>query len=145
MSRRVVLRAPGVALRLDLRTVAVSAALLAAAAVVAAVTVVAAGNRIPVADILEVLGGGGRRADRFVLLDLRLPRVSLALLAGAALAGILVLLGTESLAAVAAGAVLGPLAFAGVLAVSGEVRREDLRELAGAVAAVRGRLQPRSR
>ena len=86
MSRRVVLRAPGVALRLDLRTVAVSAALLVAAAVVAAVTVVAAGNRIPVADILEVLGGGGRRADRFVLLDLRLPRVSLALLAGAALA-----------------------------------------------------------
>ncbi len=86
MSRRVVLRAPGVALRLDLRTLAVTAALLVAAAAVAAVTVAAAGNRIPVADIVEVLNGGGRRADRFVLLDLRLPRLSLGLLAGAALA-----------------------------------------------------------
>ena len=86
MSRRVVLRAPGVALRLDLRTAGVSVALLLAAAAVAAVTVVAAGARIPVADVLEVLGGGGRRADRFVLLDLRLPRISLALLSGAALA-----------------------------------------------------------
>lgn len=86
MSRRVVLRAPGVALRLDLRTLGVTTALLVAAAAVAAVTVVAAGTRIPVPDILDVLAGGGRRADRFVLLDLRLPRISLGLLAGAALA-----------------------------------------------------------
>jgi iron complex transport system permease protein len=86
VSRRLVLRTPGVALRLDLRTAAVTVALLVAAAAVAAVTVVGAGSRIPVADILEVLAGGGRRADRFVLLDLRLPRISLGLLAGAALA-----------------------------------------------------------
>ena len=86
MSRRVVLRAPGVALRLDLRTLGVTLGLLVAAAAVAAVTVVAAGTRIPVADVLDVLAGGGRRADRFVLLDLRLPRISLGLLAGAALA-----------------------------------------------------------
>jgi iron complex transport system permease protein len=39
--------------------------------------------RLPLA---EILGGGGRRADRYILFDLRLPRVCLGLLAGAALA-----------------------------------------------------------
>jgi iron complex transport system permease protein len=86
VSRRVVLRAPGVALRLDLRTLGVTAALVAAALAVAVLTVAGVGTRIPVAGILDVLSGGGRRADRFVLLDLRLPRISLGLLAGAALA-----------------------------------------------------------
>lgn len=84
--RRVTLRGPGVALRLDLRTLWVTGLLLLAALAVAAWTVVAAGVRLPVADIVEILHGGGRRADRFILLDLRLPRVSLGLLAGAALA-----------------------------------------------------------
>ena len=86
MRRRITVRAPGVAVRLDLRTLWVSGALLLALAVVVAGTVVAVGVRLPVADILEILDGGGRRADRFILLDLRLPRVSLGLLAGAALA-----------------------------------------------------------
>jgi iron complex transport system permease protein len=86
VSRRLTVRAPGLAVRLDLRTLWVSGALLLAVAVVVAWTVVAVGVRLPVADILEILGGGGRRADRFILLDLRLPRVSLGLLAGAALA-----------------------------------------------------------
>ena len=86
MSRRITVRGPGLAVRLDLRTLWVSGALLLATAAVVAWTVVAVGARLPLADIAEILGGGGRRADRFVLLDLRLPRVSLGLLAGAALA-----------------------------------------------------------
>jgi iron complex transport system permease protein len=53
---------------------------------VAAVTVVGVGTRIPFEDMMDVFAGGGRRADRFVLLDLRLPRIALGALAGAALA-----------------------------------------------------------
>jgi iron complex transport system permease protein len=86
VSRRITVRGPGLAVRLDLRTLWVSAALLLATAAVVIWTVVAVGARLPLADIAEILDGGGRRADRFVLLDLRLPRVSLGLLAGAALA-----------------------------------------------------------
>ncbi|MEV4709248.1 iron chelate uptake ABC transporter family permease subunit [Actinoplanes sp. NPDC049316] len=84
MSRRLTLRAPGVALRLDLRTLAVTALLAVAAAAVVVWTVVAVGVRLPLAGIAEILQGGGRRADRFILLDLRLPRVTLAVLTGAA-------------------------------------------------------------
>ena len=86
MSRRITVRAPGLAVRLDLRTLWVTGALLLATCAVAAWTVTAVGTRLPLADIVEILNGGGRRADRFVLLDLRLPRVSLGVLAGAALA-----------------------------------------------------------
>ena len=86
MRRRLLIRAPGVALRLDLRTLWVTLALLVAAVAVAALTVWGVGVRLSFAEITEILGGGGRRADRFVLLDLRLPRIGLGLLAGAALA-----------------------------------------------------------
>ncbi len=40
----------------------------------------------PVADVLAILGGGGAAVDRLVVLDLRLPRVLVALLVGAGLA-----------------------------------------------------------
>ncbi|GGN98196.1 ABC transporter permease [Actinoplanes lobatus] len=86
MTRRLTVRAPGIALRLDVRTLGVSGALLVAAFAAVLLTVVAVGIRLPLADIVEILQGGGRRADRFILLDLRLPRVCLALLTGAALA-----------------------------------------------------------
>ncbi|MEV4636570.1 iron chelate uptake ABC transporter family permease subunit [Actinoplanes sp. NPDC049548] len=86
MSRRITVRAPGIALRLDLRTLWVTALLALAAVAVVAWTVTAVGVRIPFTDMAEILGGGGRRADRFILLDLRLPRVTLALLTGAAFA-----------------------------------------------------------
>jgi iron complex transport system permease protein len=86
VSRRLTVRAPGVALRLDLRTLGVGVLLVLATLAVAAITVVAVGTRIPFDDMMDVFAGAGRRADRFVLLDLRLPRLSLALLAGAALA-----------------------------------------------------------
>jgi iron complex transport system permease protein len=84
--KRVNVRFPGVAVRLDLRTLGVTGLLLIAALAVAAWTVTAVGVRLPFADIMEILDGGGRRADRFILLDLRLPRVTLGLLTGAALA-----------------------------------------------------------
>jgi iron complex transport system permease protein len=86
VGNRVLIRFPGVALRLDLRTLWVSLGLLLAAFAVVALTVTAVGVRLPAADIVEILNGGGRRSDRFILLDLRLPRVCLGLLAGAALA-----------------------------------------------------------
>ncbi len=86
MSRFVTVRAGGVALRVDRRTVVVTLALLVAAAAAGVLTVSAAGVRLPFGAIGEILAGGGRRADRFILLDLRLPRICLGLLAGAALA-----------------------------------------------------------
>jgi iron complex transport system permease protein len=84
VSRRVLLRVPGVAVRLEVRTLLVTAALILVALAAAAVTLIGVGVRLPLADIAEILAGGGRRADRFVLLDLRLPRITLGLLAGAA-------------------------------------------------------------
>lgn len=86
MRRRITVRAPGLALRLDLRTLWVGGALLLAAIAMVGLTVTAVGVRLPLADIAEILDGGGRRADRFILLDLRLPRVTLGVLVGAALA-----------------------------------------------------------
>jgi len=68
------------------RTLAVSLGLLVAVAAAVALTVVGVGVRLPLADIVAILNGGGRRSDRFILLDLRLPRLCLGLLAGAALA-----------------------------------------------------------
>ena len=69
-----------------MRTLAVSLGLLVAVAAAVALTVVGVGVRLPLADIVAILNGGGRRSDRFILLDLRLPRLCLGLLAGAALA-----------------------------------------------------------
>ncbi|MFG1603594.1 FecCD family ABC transporter permease [Actinoplanes sp. NPDC049265] len=83
---RVLLRGAGIALRLDLRTSGVTALLVLAVLAASAVTIVYVGTRIPFADMMDVFAGQGRRADRFVLLDLRLPRLCLGLLAGAALA-----------------------------------------------------------
>ncbi|MEC3956002.1 iron chelate uptake ABC transporter family permease subunit [Nocardia sp. CDC153] len=41
--------------------------------------------RIPVGKVLDVLGGGGTRAQRFVIMDSRLPRALTAVVVGAAL------------------------------------------------------------
>jgi iron complex transport system permease protein len=64
-----------------------------AAVVVLAVVVVALGAvaltlgdfPLPLSGVLETLAGQGSRADRFVVLELRAPRVALALVVGAAL------------------------------------------------------------
>lgn len=82
-----VLRTPGgLSLRLRPRalTVGVAVALLAAGLSVLAV----AGGDYPMtpADVLRVLAGGGDPAERFIVFQLRLPRLVTALLVGAALA-----------------------------------------------------------
>ena len=69
-----------------MRTLAVSLGLLVAVAAAVALTIIGVGVWLPLADIVAILNGGGRRSDRFILLDLRLPRLCLGLLAGAALA-----------------------------------------------------------
>jgi iron complex transport system permease protein len=84
--RRLLVRFGGIALRLDVRTLLVSLGLIVAVLAATVWTLLAAGVRLPLADVTEILAGGGRRADRFILLDLRLPRVTLGLLSGAALA-----------------------------------------------------------
>jgi iron complex transport system permease protein len=84
--RRLAVRGGGVAVRLDVRTLWVVLLLILGMLAAAALTIAGVGTRIPFDDMVAVLAGGGRRADRFVLLDLRLPRLALGLLAGAALA-----------------------------------------------------------
>lgn len=59
---------------------------LAVAVLVLFATDISVGEfRIPLARVLDVLGGGGTRAQRFVVLDSRLPRAVTAVTAGAAL------------------------------------------------------------
>src|SRR5207302_1946858 len=41
--------------------------------------------RIPIGRVLDVLTGGGTRSQRFIILDSRLPRAVVAVVAGAAL------------------------------------------------------------
>lgn len=60
-------------------------ALLAGVLVVAATVQVLAGRALSPAGVWEVLGGGGDAADRHVFLNLRLPRLLVALGAGACL------------------------------------------------------------
>lgn len=67
------------------RAVGVCAALVAAVVCCLVVGVCAGGYALPVGDVLAALTGGGSRAVRFVVLDLRLPRAALALLVGGAL------------------------------------------------------------
>ncbi|MGW5671612.1 iron chelate uptake ABC transporter family permease subunit, partial [Micromonospora sp. NPDC003776] len=82
----IVLRLPGgLSLRLHARALAVglTAALLTLAL---AVLAVATGDHpIHPADVLRVLAGGGDPADRFIVTELRLPRLAAALAVGAAL------------------------------------------------------------
>ena len=74
-----------VALRLPVRPIAVGAVLALLAVVLLALTVAVGHFALPLPDLIEVLTGGGRRADRFIVLERRLPRAVAALLVGAAL------------------------------------------------------------
>jgi len=67
------------------RPAIVVAVLLALIAVVWAVTIFTGTYRIGAARVLDVLAGGGTGTDRFIIIDQRLPRVTAALLVGAAL------------------------------------------------------------
>ncbi|GAA4568729.1 iron chelate uptake ABC transporter family permease subunit [Micromonospora coerulea] len=80
----IVLRPPGGrSLQLRPRALAVGAALTLLAVVLGGLTLV--GVDRPAPDVPAILAGGGNPADRFILLDLRLPRLATALGVGAAL------------------------------------------------------------
>ncbi|MEV5983037.1 iron chelate uptake ABC transporter family permease subunit [Streptomyces sp. NPDC052114] len=75
----------GLSVRLDVRT-AVVVTLLAVAALVASVVLIGTGDfEIPAADVLRTLLGNGDAGQEFIINELRLPRVLVGLLVGAAL------------------------------------------------------------
>ena len=100
------------------RVVAVPLISLGLLAVVSALSIGRGDVQIPVGDVLAVLTGGGVRAQQFVVLELRLPRVAVGALVGAALgvAGAL----TQAVARnpLASPDVLGVTAGAGAAAVA---------------------------
>ncbi|MGB8943352.1 MAG: iron chelate uptake ABC transporter family permease subunit, partial [Streptomyces sp.] len=75
----------GLSFRLDVRT-AVVVAVLILAALVASVVLIGTGDfPIPAADVIRTLLGNGDAGQEFIINDLRLPRVIVGLLVGAAL------------------------------------------------------------
>lgn len=75
----------GLSFRLDVRT-AVVVAVLILAALVASVVLIGTGDfYIPAADVIRTLLGNGDAGQEFIINDLRLPRVFVGLLVGAAL------------------------------------------------------------
>ncbi|MFF1698659.1 FecCD family ABC transporter permease [Streptomyces sp. NPDC058257] len=75
----------GLSLRLDVRT-AVVVAVLIVAALAASVVLIGTGDfYIPTADVIRTLLGSGDAGQEFIINDLRLPRVLVGLLVGAAL------------------------------------------------------------
>nr|WP_318552181.1 iron chelate uptake ABC transporter family permease subunit [Kitasatospora fiedleri] len=75
----------GRSLRWHPRATLVAGLLLLALLGTAAWTLTAGDYPLPVRDVLDILGGGGRRADRYIVMEVRLPRLLTALLVGAAL------------------------------------------------------------
>jgi iron complex transport system permease protein len=88
VSARVVLRPRGtnLSLRLDARVLVVCAGLSAAAVLAFALELAWGEFPLPLGDVLGALAGEGRQADRFIVVDVRLPRALVAALVGAALA-----------------------------------------------------------
>lgn len=80
------IRTPGgLSVRLDVRAATV-VALLLAAALAASVVLIGTGDfPIPAGDVLKTLMGNGNAGQEFIVNELRLPRVCVALLVGAAL------------------------------------------------------------
>ncbi|MFI6677688.1 FecCD family ABC transporter permease [Kribbella sp. NPDC050470] len=89
------------------RTVFLSVLFAALAVVVALVSLSVGTTKLPVADVVEVLLGGGRRGTRLVVLELRLPRVATGLLVGIAFAVSGALLQTLSRNALASPEIVG--------------------------------------
>lgn len=84
-ARRLPLRAAGLSLRLDAGAAALLGGLLVAIAAVLALNLARGELAIAPLDVLAALVGAGDEADRFIVVDLRLPRALVAVLAGAAL------------------------------------------------------------
>ncbi|MFF8878935.1 FecCD family ABC transporter permease [Streptomyces flaveolus] len=84
-THRVVRSPGGLSLRLDVRAVVV-VALLLVVALAASVLLIGTGEfRIPAEDVLKTLAGDGNPSQEFIVNELRLPRVLVGLLVGAAL------------------------------------------------------------
>ncbi|GJF23015.1 MULTISPECIES: iron chelate uptake ABC transporter family permease subunit [Streptomyces] len=84
-THRVVRSPGGLSLRLDVRAVVV-VALLLVVALAASVLLIGTGEfRIPAGDVLKTLAGDGNPSQEFIVNELRLPRVLVGLLVGAAL------------------------------------------------------------
>jgi iron complex transport system permease protein len=79
-------RRGGFSLRLDVRVALVSAALAAAGLLAFALNLAWGEYPLALPDVLAALAGEGHPADRFVVVEVRLPRALVAALAGAALA-----------------------------------------------------------
>lgn len=75
----------GLSFRLDVRTAVVVAVLLVAALVASVVLIGTGDFHIPAADVIRTLLGNGDAGQEFIINDLRLPRVFVGLLVGAAL------------------------------------------------------------
>jgi len=78
-------RSGAVSLRVHPRSVAVGLGLVVVAVALGAVAMTLGDLRLSVGQVLAILGGGGTRAQEFVVLGLRAPRVVLALVVGACL------------------------------------------------------------
>lgn len=89
------------------RTVALSILFAALAIVIALISLSVGTTKLPIADVVEVLLGGGRRGTRLVVLELRLPRVATGLLVGIAFAVSGALLQTLSRNALASPDIVG--------------------------------------
>lgn len=85
VTKRVVLRGAGLSLRLHPRAIVVGVVLLVAALGVALVNLTTGDFPVPVADVLRSLAGRGDAGTDFIVYELRLPRVLVTLLVGAAL------------------------------------------------------------
>lgn len=82
---RIVLRAGGLSVRAHGRALAAGTVLLLAALAVALVNLSSGDFPVPVADVLRSLAGRGDAGTDFIVYQLRLPRVLVSLLVGAAL------------------------------------------------------------
>ncbi|VFA95866.1 Ferric enterobactin transport system permease protein fepG [Nocardia farcinica] len=83
---RPALRVGPVSLVLRPRMIAIVAALAALAFLLFCCDIAFGDTTIPLGRVLDVLGGGGTRSQRFIVLESRLPRALTALVIGAALA-----------------------------------------------------------
>ncbi|MFI0421213.1 FecCD family ABC transporter permease [Spongiactinospora sp. 9N601] len=81
----VALRAGTVSLRLNPRRLVVGLALAAASALTFAIGCATGDLAVPLADVVRVLAGGGDAGQRFIIMELRVPRGLDGLLVGAAL------------------------------------------------------------
>ncbi|MEV4096450.1 FecCD family ABC transporter permease [Streptosporangium saharense] len=83
--RAVRLFGDGLSVRLGVRSLVVCVLVTVAVALLGLTALSLGDYPIPFADVMDILAGGGTGGDRFIVADLRLPRVVCALLIGAAL------------------------------------------------------------